>query len=428
MVATKKGPRVIIGNSHSALAALECIHRVDPETPNLVLTRDDGTPYSPTALVGLIAGEVKEQKLNLKDSAFYDSVNARVLPWHDVEYLDAKNQQLVLGNGARMPYGRVLVATGSIPLVPKIPGLTKRDTNVLHNIADARKIIELCKRSKKVVTLGAGLIAVEAAMALRQHGLNITIVARSRILRAYIDAEAGAIIADVYRQNGIKVLEGSDVSGVESSREGMLVVLESGEKVRADFVLVATGVKPNTGFLIESGIDISDGLIVNEKMQTNDPLVYAAGDVAQGRGLFTSDKIVVPTIMNAVAQGKVAGTNMAGGNQTFAGSLPMNIYNFFGNVLFSIGLSGDNGRGTKVLKALDTRKRSYKKLVLRDGRLVGCTMINQSAEAGVCREAIMNGWESNDVEQNFADDLASAFRRTLIKESGREMARQRESL
>ena len=118
---------------------------------------------------------------------------------------------------------------------------------------------------------------------------------------------------------------------------------------------------------------------------------------------------------------------MAGGARVFAGGLAMNIFNAFGNVFFSIGLSlaENEGKGLNVLKVVDKTKRNLKKLVISDGKLVGCTMINQPVDAGLCREMIMNRWPADDVMEHFENDLASAFRRTLIKEGSEEMKLQR---
>ena len=426
---TKNKPRVIIGNSHAALSALESMHKVDPQSTTIILTKEEEMPYSPTSLVRFIAGEVKEESLGLRSRSFYDRVNATVFPRHEVEYLDNKNREITFTNGSKLGYDKVLVATGSIPVVPPFEGLRKEEAITLRRLEDARKIIRLCESSKKAVILGAGLIAMEVAMALRKRGLDVTIIARRRILRVYVDVDGGSIIKDVYRQQGIEVMEESPIPGIESGTKGVRVSLQSGDKVDADFVLVATGVKPNVEFMVNSGIEIADGVLADERMQTNDPFVYVAGDIAQGKGFFGEDKVVTPTMLNAVSQGKVAGSNMAGGAEVSAGSLPANIYNFFGNVVFSIGLSlaEGGGEGLKVLKAIDEPNRSLKKLVISDGKLVGCTMINQPVEAGLCREMIMKGWETDDVVEHFDNDLASAFRRTLIKNNSKEMKLQREN-
>ncbi len=386
-------------------------------------------PYSPTSLVGFIAGEVSRGSLALRSRSFYDEVNATVFPRHQVEYLDNRNKEIICTNGSRLAYDKVLVATGSVPVVPLFEGLRKEDAVTIRRLEDAERIVRLCETSKKAIILGAGMIAMEAAMALRKRGLQVTIIARSRILRVYVDVDAGSIVKDVYRQHGIEVLEGSNIAGIESWTKGVQVSLESGDKVGADFVLVATGVEPNVEFMVESGIAMAEGILVDERMQTSDPSVYAAGDVAQGTGFFGGEKVVIPTIMNAVYQGKVAGSNMAGGTEVFAGGLPMNIYDFFGNVVFSIGLSlaegGDDG--LKVLKAVDKPNRSLKKLVIRDGKLVGCTFINEAVEAGLCRAMILNGWKANELIEYFDNDLVNAFRRTLVKNNGAEMKLRRES-
>ena len=420
---------VIIGNSHAGLAALQSIRDVDPKCSITIITREEAEPYSPTSLAAFIAGEIREENLKLKNLSFYSDMNASILFGRQVEDLNPKEKETTLADGAKLGYDQVLVATGSVPIVPPISGLSKKEALTLRTVEDAKRIMELAKSSKKAVIIGAGLIGMEVAMSLRKRGLDVVLVEKEkRVLPLYFDDDAASIIEGIYREQGIKVIKGNQLINVEKGVNAQRLSLESGDRIEADFTLVAVGMRPNVEFILNSGIEIGEGVLVNERLQTSAPSVYAAGDVAQAKGFFGDGRIVTPTVLNAVNQGKVAGSNMVGQAKEFEGSLPMNIFNFFGNVAFSIGISLSEGKdeAVKVLKKIDKENQSFRKLVITDGKLVGCTMINQLVEAGLCQAMIRQGWEVDDVVEHFDNDLASAFRRTVINNSGKEMKRQRE--
>jgi len=428
MAVVKGKQRVIIGNSHAALSALESINRIDPQSNTIIISKDEEMAYSPASLIAFIAGEIKEENLSLRSSSFYDMMNARLLAKHRVEDLDARNKEITFTDGSKLGYDQVLIATGSSPLVPPIEGLGKDGALTLRTIADAERIIELCKSSKKAAIIGAGLIGMEIAAALRKRGLDVVLVEiEERVVPLYFDNDGASLIESVYREQGIEVRTGNKVASIERGVKGQRLNLQSGERIDADFVLMATGVRPNVEFMVNSGIEVMDGILVNERLQTSNPSVFAAGDVTQGKGFFGEDNVMAPSVFNAVRQGEVAGSNMAGGTRVFAGSFAVNIFNAFGNVFFSMGvpLTENEGKGLKVLKVMDKTKRNLKKLVISNGKLVGCTMINQPVDAGLCREMIMKRWPADDVIKHFENDLASAFRRTLIKESSEEMKLQR---
>jgi phenylglyoxylate dehydrogenase epsilon subunit len=416
---------VIVGNSHAGVSALERIHKLDPQSSTIIVSEEEEPSYSPTSLTAFIAGDVKEQDVGLRPKAFYDQMNARVLLGRRAEGLDAKKRRITFADGSKLAYDQLLVATGSRPAIPRIEGLGKAGALSLRTLQDARWIIKASRESRKAVIIGAGLIGMEAAPALKKRGLDVTVIEMlGRVLPLYFDEDAASIIDSVYQEQGIKVLKTTMIHAVERGAKGWRLNLNSGERLDADLVLVATGVRSNVEFLKGSGIQVAEGVLVNERMQTSDPSIYAAGDVAQGKRFLEEDKVLTPTVLNAVYQGQVAGSNMAGEANEFVGGITMNVFNFYGNVAFSVGQSLD-GQGLEVLKEVDQDNRRLKKLVLQDGKLVGCAMINQGIEPGLPRRMIMERWQADEVKKHFHDDLASAFRRTLVQESGGEMAEKR---
>lgn len=425
MVASKAKQRVIIGNSHAGIAALERLHAAEPQAMSIIISGESELPYSPTSLPAYVAGEVKEQNLGLRDRSFYDRNNTLPLLGRRVEELDAKNRHVVLSDGGRLSYDQLLVATGSRPAIPPIPGLKKDEAVTLRTLGDAKALVQLCDGSRSAAVIGAGLVGMEVATSLQKRGLKVTVIELlGQVLPLYFEKEAAAIVEAVYREHGIEVMKGVRIQGIEKGARGMQLSLGSGDKLEADFVVVATGVTPNLEFLAGSGIDVAEGLLVNDHMQTSDPSVYAAGDVAQGSGFFGETSVITPTVLNAVYQAQAAASNMLGEDRAFEGGMTLNVFNFFQNVAFSVGNSLD-GQGLETLMQIDKEKRHFKKLVIQDGRLVGCAMINQGLEAGLARRMIMERWPADEIKKHFYDNLSSAFRRTLIRESSKEMEEER---
>ncbi len=417
--------RIIVGSSHAAIAALEAIQRLDPESITTVISEE--VPYSPTALTGLLSGDIKEEHLGLRDSTFFSRMNARLVQGYRVVTVDTKEKHVVLEDGSRFAYDQLLIATGASPAVPAIDGLTRDDAFTLRTAGDARRLLRQSITAKRAVVIGAGLIGMEAAAGLRKQGLEVTVVeSLDQVLPLYFDRDAASIIESAYRRKGIGVIKGARVTTIRKGKNWLLG-LASGEKLEADIVLIAAGVRPNVDIVKGSDIKIAAGILVDEMMQTNLPDVFAAGDVAQGRGLWGEEGAMVPTVFNAVHQGLVAGSNMAGGAMKSPGAINLNVFSFFGNMAFSVGRSLDEN-GLQVFKEMDGENLKFRKLVLDEGRVVGCAMINQEVESGLFRRVVQEGWKLDQVLEHMHEDLPGYIRRTLVEVGGGELAEKRSDL
>ena len=417
--------RIIVGGSHAAIAALEAIHQLDPESVTTVISAEP--PYSPTALTGFLSGDLKEEHLGLRDSAFFSRMNARLVLGYRAMAVDAKERQVILEDDSRLAYDQLLIATGASPAVPAIDGLAREEALTLRTVADARRLLNLSSTAKRALVIGAGLIGMEAAACLQKQGLQVTVVETlDHVLPLYFDRDAASIIESAYRQRGIDIIKGARVTAISKGAEWLLR-LGSGENLEADLVLIAAGVAPNVGLVKGSDIRIATGILVDEMMQTTVPDVFAAGDVAQGRGLCGEEGTMAPTVFNAIHQGFVAGSNMAGGAVKSPGTVNSNVFNFFGNVAFSVGRSLDEN-GLQVFKEMDGENLKFRKLVLNEGRVVGCSMINQDVEPGLFRRAVREGWKVGQALQQIHDDLPGAIRRTLVQIGGIELEEKRSGL
>jgi len=418
--------RVIVGCSHGGLAALEQIHRLDPERKTYILSREKGLPYSPTSLVAFIGGEISLDKLSFRDWDYFGQMNAKFIPDQEVEEIDTVNKEIVCSDGMRIVFDQLLIATGASPAIPPIDGIDHERVFTVRNLESAGNLQKLARSSKNCLIIGAGLIGMEIAAALSKRGLGVIVVELlGQVLPLYFDADTSNIITAIYQKNGVEILTNTKVINMEGTSREIKVSLDTGRDITVDFAVVATGVTPNIQFLQESDIGLGQGILVNRHLETSKAGIYAVGDVAGGEGFF-GEKIINPTVFNAAFQGKIAGNNMAGKREEFSGGLNMNIFNFFNNVAFSIGQFNGEASGEKVLKSIKAETPQAKKLVIKDNYLVGCMALNYPVEPGIFYQAIVKKWNPEDMVRLFEDDFVNGIRSTFMKESQLEIKQRRE--
>jgi phenylglyoxylate dehydrogenase epsilon subunit len=234
---------------------------------------------------------------------------------------------------------------------------------------------------------------------MAEAGIKVTVVELQPFaLSSYFEPKASAIIERAFSEHGVRMLMGRTLASVARAGEGITAILDDNSIVAADLLLVCTGVKPNIGFLNGSGVDTETGILVDDRMRTNVASIWAAGDVAQARG-FWGDKVINGILPNAVEQGRIAGADMAEdtGVQPFSGAVPLNTYSFFGQQAISVGRSG--GLGSEVAER--GGDDSYRHIVLKDGRLVGISTINDFVDAGIMWQLILRRTDLSAVKEAF---------------------------
>ena len=374
---------LIIGCGSAALSALEKIRSIAPGDQVKLTTMEDCPPYSPTALPYLLSGRVAEEALWMRPEGYFETLGATLARGKEVVRVSPASKEVVYQDGERENYDTLLIATGSEPVRPPIVGLDEAGFLGFRTIADYRALAGRLDSRKRVAVLGGGLIGMEVAIALLEKGHQVRVVEKEpRLLPLYFDPEAEALIREVFIRQGAQLHTGMEATEVRRRNGTVDVALSGGTSLEVDLLVTAVGVRPKTSFLASSGIAINRGIVVDEQMRAGAPDVYAAGDVAEGPGFF-DEKGLNPILPSAVAQGRAAGAAMAGQPETYEGWIPMNVFNFFGYVAFSVGLSMPQGESFQVATASDDRAKSYRKLVFRDRRLVGAMFLNVAADPGV---------------------------------------------
>ena len=380
---------VIIGAGPAGVVAAETLRREDPAASVTLICGEAGPPYSRMAIPYAMAGKIAEEGTWLRqDARHFEALGIRLV--HDrVNAVDSKARRLALAQGGSLAFDRLLIATGSSPARPSVPGLDLPGVQSCWTLEDLRKVSALITPGTRVLLLGAGFVSCIILQSLVQRGAKVTVSCGSsgRMVRSMMDETAGGMIMRWCRGKGVTVLTAGRPKSITQVAKGLLVTLDSGVEAEADVVIVGTGVKTNTGFLAGCGVAVDEGITVDEFLQTSVAGIYAAGDVAQGFNQCTGEREVHAIQPTAVEHGRIAALNMAGKATPFQGSLSMNTLDTLGLVSCSFGLWGGKGGGEQV-RAVDEDRFRYMRLEFFDDRLVGANTVGVINEIGIIRGLI----------------------------------------
>ena len=411
---------LIVGASHAALSALHAIRLHDAEQEVTLLTRDDSLPYSPTVLPYVVSGRSDPGRVFLRDETYFAEQKVNYLRGARVRKVNAGESAVELADGSKIGFDKLLLATGAAPMLPPIPGLAGIKFHVLRTLADAVSLRAALPRIKRALVLGGGLVGMHAAENLAKGGVQVSVVElQPHVLAGYFDAEASAMIEQVFTSKGVRLLLGASVASFTPRGEGCRARLSDATEIDADLLLVATGVAPVTDFLAGSGVETERGVLVDEHMRTSVANIWAAGDVAQARGFFSKERIINGILPDAVDQGRIAGMAMADDPQTkdYAGGVPLNTYSFFGQHAVSVGVHEDalEASAVEVKKQVDIEQNHYLKIVLKDRRLAGIFGVNAAFDPGIMWELILRGIDLGEEKLAFLRAPQNSARALMSK-------------
>ena len=392
---------LIAGNSVAAVSAIQAIRERDKKGKIIVISPEPYTAYCRPLITYVLAGDVEEWRLPYKRESFYQQNNVEVLYRVRLEGVDVKERKAYLSDGSKIPFEKLLLAVGGVPFIPPIENVQGPYVFTFTTIADMKAIESCLPEVRKVVVIGAGMIGMKAAEALKKRGKDVVIVELlDRILPMVLDSQGSRLAERALDKAGVSYVLGDSVVGIGRDASGRVrqVELKSGAKIECDAVIVAVGVRPNIKPVEGSGIEVNKGIIVDDMMETNIEGIYAAGDCAESYDLILGQKR--PNLVWPVAyrHGLIAGSNMAGGKRRFVGAFPINSIGFFGFRVVSAGMSaveeGDKDAAIEVLRYVDEEKGIYRKAVIGHNRLLGFAIIGDIRRAGLYTGLI---WSRMDV-------------------------------
>ena len=365
---------VVIGNSAAAVGCIEGIRSVDQTSPVTVISDEPYPVYSRPLISYLLYGRTDEEHMKYRPDGFYEKNGVKTILGVKAEKIDAEKKEVLLENGSREPYDRLLVATGSRPFVPPMAGLeTVEKKFSFMKLDDAKALGKALTPESRVLIIGAGLIGLKCAEGIRHLVKSIEVVdLAGRILPSILDEEGSAMVQKHISAQDISFTLGDSVAEFRGNE----ATLKSGKKISFDVLVLAVGVRPNTQLASDAGCRIGRGVAIDDRSATSVPDIYAAGDCCECHDLTTGTDRILAILPNAYLQGETAGINMAGGSKTFDKAIPMNAIGFFGLHIITAG-SYDGEAWTEKTEG------AYKKLDSKDGFLNGFILIGDVVRAGI---------------------------------------------
>jgi len=382
---------IIVGNSAAGASALEAIRRID-EKGSIAIISDENYPvYSRCLISYYLSGEIAEEGLLFKPLDFYEEMRVKPMLGKKAIRVVPLRNEVVLEDGECLAYNRLLLAIGASPEKLGIKGEDSEGAHVMRTIADVKKIISSYETTDTAVIVGGGLVGMKAAYGLNRQGLKVEVIDIANwILPQMIDLEAANILRDRLEEHGIAVRTGLSVEEmVEENGRVRAVRLSNGDFVPCQMVMIAKGVNPNIELARSSGIKISRGILTDEMMRTNIENIFAAGDVAETVDLLRGERVINALWPNAVSQGRVAGKNMAGREVKYNGSISMNSISLYDLNIISFGVV--NPTGDEYETIVEHTPLNYRKLVVKDGRIVGMINLGDIRNSGATLSLSLKG-------------------------------------
>ena len=375
---------VILGAGPAGVIAAETLRKLKPADEITIVGDEKEPPYSRMAIPYLLIGKVDESGTWLrKDSGHFVQHRIKLLQAR-AKGVDSAARTVTLDNGDSLRFDTLLIATGSTPVRPPIPGIDLPGVHPCWTLEDARKIMALAVKGARVLQMGAGFIGCIIMEALAARGVHLSVVEMGdRMVPRMMGPTAGGMIKDWCEKKGVEVFTGTRVEAIDAGTP-LSVRLSNGKRVPADLVISATGVKPAIGFLQDSGITCLLGILTDEHMQTNVPGIYAAGDCAEAFDKISGKMMVSAIQPNAADQARVAAQNMAGQQASLPGVTQINVLDTLGLISASFG-DWQGVPGGEQVELTDRDAGRHLSLQFKDDVMVGCNSIGWTEHVGVLR-------------------------------------------
>lgn len=397
---------VIIGAGIAGVSAAEALRAHAPEAKITILSKEEEIPYMRLNLTRLLAGEFLEKNLPLHSTEWYEERNISLKLGATADQLNLTEKSVVLENGTALHFDKLIVATGSHPWVPPVPGTALNNVFTVRDIDDVRRILSVVKEGTKVACIGGGILGLETAGALAKQQSDVTVLeAFDYLMPMQLNPEGSNVLQEHLKTLNIKVITNAIADCIIGDGEVSGVHLKRGILVDAEVVVITAGDRANFELLENAGLTVKKGVLVDNFLRTTHPDIYAVGDVAE------HDGVRYGAWSPAMYMGKIAGMNAAGIPTEFGGIPRSHMLKVVGKPMFSIG----------TIKAIDGSYRTiedhadngYRMFMFRDGRLVGCLLIGKLKLLKPVRKAVqarldMKGFLTLETTaQEIADYLSS---------------------
>jgi nitrite reductase (NADH) large subunit len=368
----RRRPRlVVIGNGMAGMRTVEELLSHAPNCFDITVVGAEPHPnYNRILLSSVLSGESTLDEIVINPHRWYDEHRVRLIAGKPVTAIDRSARQVTLVDGSTISYDKLVLATGSKPLAPPIPGLGLPNVHAFRDIADVEAMIVAARRDRCAVVIGGGLLGLEAAWGLRRRGMSVAVVhLMSTLMERQLDAAAGELLRRDLDARGIAFFINSQTEEIIGDDRAEAVGLADGRRIPADLVVLAVGIQPNIDLASAAKLDVNRGILVGDDMATSDPDIYAVGECIEHNGRVFG--LVAPIW----EQARVCGARLAG-DSTVA-YVPPPVFTSLkitGVDVFSAGALAADDESCEEITFHDAKCGLYKKVILRDDRVVGCVL------------------------------------------------------
>lgn len=407
----KKFKYLIIGGGVSGTTAAETIRQNDSIAPIAIINDE---PYSAYSRVMLSKHafylQEGEDKVWLKASDWYLKENIELIAGRVAINLDTNKKIVHLNDGEEIEYEKLLIATGSYARKWTVPGGNKKGIFSLRNLDDAKAIKEKIKTAKKAVAIGGGFISFEICDILRNFNIDTTLVLReSYYWEPVLDKNEAAVVEEALIKGGVKIIKNSEVNevigGDSVDPDGTVwvesVILKDGTKIDCDMIIVGIGVVCPLEWLKNSGLKTERGIFVNEYLETNLDNIWAVGDATEFNDLILEERVQLGNWLNAQQQGRIVGLNMVGKKEPFR-MVTSYSTGGFGVIICFVGDVRPEADRTMISRGT-LESKSWARIIIKDGEIIGATMINRTQELAVISKLIETDFNVAGREKELAD-------------------------
>lgn len=363
---------IIVGNGVAGISAAEAIRKNDKNSEVAIYTDEKYYHYSRPRVIEYLGEKVTKEKIIIRDKNFYEQNNIKIYLDTKIKTLDINSKKIILENNNTDDYDKLIIAAGAKSFLPPVKGSDLQGVFTLRTIDDADKIMDYAKDKKSAVVIGGGLLGIEAAISILNFGLSVLIVeVFDRLLPRQLDNDGALILQNMLEEKGLKFLLSKQTEKIEKQKDKLKIIFKDGGDIETDLILFSAGIRCNLDIVKDAGIEIDKGIKINEYIQTSVKDIYAAGDVAEFKGMIYG---IWPA---AKEQGEIAGKNATGENIIYNGSVISTKLKVGGIDLASTG-SIEAKEGVEIFTKKD--EKIFKRLFIKDKKLKGAILIGDTKE------------------------------------------------
>lgn len=368
---------VVVGNGMAAMRAVEALLSRAPSRYGItVIGAEPHANYNRIMLSSVLAGEKTVDEIVINPRGWYEDNAIALLTGRAVAAIDRAAKTVEIADGTKIPYDKLLLGTGSKPLAPPIPGLGLPGVHAFRDIADVEAMVAASRCYRRAVVIGGGLLGLEAAWGLKRRGMSVAVVhLMPTLMERQLDPTAGELLRRDLDNRGIAFFTDGQTEEILGSERAEGVVLADGRRIAADLVVLAIGIRPNIDLARAAGLDVNRGLLVGDDMRTSDPDIFAVGECIEHNGQVFG--LVAPIW----EQARVCGARLAGDEAAVYAPPPVfTSLKITGIDVFSAGALAAADEADEEITLHDARRGIYKKVILRDDRIVGSVLYGHVAD------------------------------------------------